>query len=202
MALSDDKKAKLRDLLAKLSSPEEMAGMVQKDESNKKVDDIISTIRMIADNQDADRATIEGISVAADKQRKTITSLASAISVGFEALSKAITSKLDEVKGAYQGKKGQEDYALTLQNMAKSIADGLGAVKDSVDKKPVPVWRWPQYLYSGIRDTSFEPIDPAIDSFHIGQYDDLVLGYSGSNITSVTYYKGGAITAVLTLTYS
>lgn len=109
------------------------------------------------------------------------------------SLSEAIVGKLDEIKQTgYLGSKGQSDYALTLQNMAVSLAEGLGAVKKSIDDKPTPVWRWPQYLYSGIRNTQFQPIDPAVDSMDIGEFDFVNMELTAGDTTETyRFYQGG-----------
>lgn len=53
-----------------------------------------------------------------------------------------------------------------------------------------------------LRDVNGSPINPAIAGFGITTtYDDVVLAYTGSNLTGVTYKQNGQIKAVLTLTY-
>lgn len=111
-----------------------------------------------------------------------------------------VISKIEDTKNHLTPKK--TDFGPTLQNIIK----GLAGVEKAVTDKPVPVWKWPQYLYSGLRDTQFKPINPAIAAFGITDpYDYVSLGYTGSNITTVVYKTGGAsgnTVATLTLTYS
>ena len=48
-----------------------------------------------------------------------------------------------------------------------------------------------------------DPIFGAVSAFNIGDYDRIDLGYDGSsNLTSVTYYKGGVQIGLLNLTYT
>ena len=195
MAIKNREKA--IELLGSMSSSEEMATIKNKEDARKRVAAIVDSIKPL-------QKQIAQAKEDPDKQYQIMKKMATAMTEGFSELARAITAKLDEVKEVgYNGSKGQENFGLTIQNMAKSLAEGLNAVRDSVDKKPVPVWRWPQYLYSGLRNTQFEPVNPAIAPFGIDKYDDVKLtAYDVNNNPGVvTYYKNGSITAVLTLTY-
>jgi hypothetical protein len=195
MAIKNRNKA--IELLGSRSSPQEMANIKSKEDARKRVAAIVDAVKPL-------QKEIEKAKDDPDKQYKIMERMSKIMSAGFTDLTQAINTKLDEVKAAgYTGSKGQGDFALTMQNMAASLAKGLDSVRDSVDKKPVPVWRFPQYLFSGLRNTQFEPVNPAIAPFGIDKYDDIKLtSYDvNGNPGVVTYYKNSVVTAVLTLTY-
>jgi hypothetical protein len=65
---------------------------------------------------------------------------------------------LETVKGVVK------DKPVNAGMTYKDIINGLAAVKQSVDDKPIPVWRWPQYASVGVRNKSFSNIDPATET--------------------------------------
>ncbi len=183
MALSPEKRKRLREILQGVSTPEELKQLEDKGVMPKASYDLNrlgEAMQLLL--EDKDYVSREGI-----KTRERTATMEANMMKGFMEVAAAVVTKLDEVKG-YVGSQGQGDYALTMQNMAKSLAEGFASVKKSIDDKPVPVWRWPQYLYSGIRDTQFNPINPSIAAFAItAEYNDIELEYTGSNLTKVTY---------------
>jgi hypothetical protein len=55
----------------------------------------------------------------------------------------------------------------------------------------------------GSRATTNNPFPvKLIEQFNISQYDDIVLGYTGDDLTSVVYKLGVVTVATLTLTYT
>lgn len=205
MSLTDEKRKRLKEIYASIATPAEVASM-EADASTKKtltaLAGISEAVSIIDEARQDDRKEMLKIGEITEKNRKATNSLATVISSGFVQLAKAFSEGMAGIRKGYEGSQGQGNFALTIQNMAKDLADGLSAVKKSVDDKPVPVWRWPQYLYSGMRDQTFNPIDPAIAPFAITtSYDDIVLAYTGDNLTGVTYKKAGAVVAVLALSY-
>ena len=190
MAMTETKKQRLREILGKMASPEEMRQMDDADVVRRGAENmgaLSDAFNMLLEDRDG---TLEEIR----KQKKATREMEASIVESLALLSKAIVDKLDDVKQAgYVGSKGQENYALGIQNMAKSLAEGFSTVKQSIDNKPGPVWRWPQYLYTGIRNTQFQPVDPAVDSMDIGEYDYVAMTLSGGNTTETyTFRQGGA----------
>jgi hypothetical protein len=177
-------------LLDLYSSPEEKASFQKKEDARRMVSSVVDAIKPLPKEEKV-------VEPAPDKQGKMMRKMMELMVAGFSDLTQAVVSKLEEIKAA----NGQSDYAMTIQDMAKTLAAGLGQVKKSVDDKPVPTWKFPQYLYSGLRDTQFKPINPAIDAFGIGDFDQTVLSYTGSNLTGVVYKLATRTVATLTLTY-
>ena len=177
-------------LLEEFSTPEERSQLRQSEEARKRVTDIIDQIKPLQEEIEKPKNEDPYAQIRIMKRMIEV------MSAGFEGL----VSKMDEVKQTSIESR-QNDFAPTMQSVAKLLSDGLGAVKKSVDDKPQPVWRFPQYLYSGLRDTQFKPINPAIDSFGIGDFDQTVLSYTGSNLTGVVYKLATRTVATLTLTY-
>jgi hypothetical protein len=197
MAIKNRNKA--IELLGSMSSPQEMANIKSKEDARKRVAAIVDAVKPL-------QKEIEKAKDDPDKQYKIMERMSKIMSAGFTDLTQAINTKLDEVKAAgYTGSKGQGDFALTMQNMAASLAKGLDSVRDSVDKKPVPVWRWPQYLYSGLRNKTFSPINPATDGIGIGDYDYVSVAYPINTTEVYTFYAGGAsgtLVATVTVVYT
>ena len=194
--LTPEKKKKLREILEGMATPEELETLKKSDANKlfgKQIDAIVKAVEDLTEDGEKARNGMTNIALMIEGNKKQVPIMGQKIVSAFGEFAKILVNKLDEVKEGYQGSRGQGDYALTFQNIAKSIADGLTAVKDSVDKKPVPVWRWPQYLYSGIRNTQFQPVDPAVDSMNLGEYDYVTMELSAGDTTeNYTFKKGGA----------
>src|SRR3990167_3943352 len=86
-----------------------------------------------------------------------------------EIMAKAMTSVVSEMKDQMVGSIGRVRTVLENQNVGplyKTMINALSGVKESIDKKPVPVWNWPQYASVGVRDKSFSNIDPSLAYQH------------------------------------
>lgn len=68
-------------------------------------------------------------------------------------------------------------------------------------EKSFSTWKYPQYAAVSVRNKNFANINPSVDGFDIGSFDDIVLSYTGSNITGITYSLNGATTVNLALSY-
>lgn len=51
-------------------------------------------------------------------------------------------------------------------------------------------------------DTSFRTLSEVVQGFNIPVFDDIVLGYTGDDLTSVVYKKDSVVVATLTLSYT
>jgi hypothetical protein len=197
--MPETKREKIIELLNSISSLEEKEQVKKSEDTRQKVIQTIDAIKPI-------EKKIEPAKDSSKIQYREMKRMTQIITDGFSELSKALVSKLDEIKTeGYKGSRGQENYALTLQNMAKSIADGLGAVKKSVDDKPTPIWKWPQYLYTGLRNKTFAPINPATDGIGIGDYDYVAVAYPTATSEVYTFYAGGAtgtLVSTISLAYT
>jgi len=58
---------------------------------------------------------------------------------------------------------GRKDYSLTIQQLIKQLSQGLTGVEKTIKGQPKPVWNFPQYLQTGVRNTQFSPINPATE---------------------------------------
>lgn len=197
-----DKKVQLKEILTALSTPEERKEL----EFEDKLSLVEKNLNRI-ENASEERATalmnaILNALKSLENHKKSSNQITEKIVDSFAQFSETLAGKLDELKLGSKSLEGQANFSQTLQQ----IVAGLSSVDQSIKDKPVPVWRWPQYLYSGLRDTQFSPINPAIAPFGITkEYDYIALTYSGSNIATVTYKKGGASGATvgaLSITYS
>ena len=150
--------------MEEFSTPEERAKLRQSEETRKRVNDLIDQIKPL--QVEIEKPKNDNT----QDQMRIMKRMIEVMSAGFEGL----VSKMDEVKQTTIEGRGQNDFAPSIQNLVKSLADGFGSVKKSVDDKPVPTWKWPQYLQTGVRNTQFEPINPAIASFGIDKYDDII----------------------------
>lgn len=115
----------------------------------------------------------------------------------FTGLTKKIGDVLGTLTTSYERNKPDNasgDY--------KDMINQISAVKESIDKKPVPVWNWPQYAGVSVRNKNFSNINPAVDSFGIGDYDQFLGTYDGANNLTVAKFElTGNLVATLNLTY-
>lgn len=192
--LSPEQKKKLERVLRSVSSDEEKRSLDQ-EQSTKKISDqtdlIIDAIQRLSTNQDEHATSIEDIKSSLEKQKGVIPKLTQQIVESFGSISTEIVQNLKEVNSSIQTSGTQKDFSLTLQNIVK----GLSQVDKSIREKPVPVWRWPQYLYSGIRNTQFEPINPATeDTLALIRAQTDKLTFTGSSLQTTS--SGGGTTDI------
>lgn len=175
-------------------------------ENRQKVKQILETMQ--SNKKDAALSDVTKLSKVVMDNQDEMRSKSQATEKSFQKMMSLLSDKMDELKASLSNKMNSSqdpEYALTLQNMAKMLAEGLGNVKKSIDDKPVPVWRWPQYLYSGLRDRSFSPINPATDGIGIGSFDYVSVAYPDA-VTEVYTFKttgsSGATVAIITIVYT
>lgn len=173
------RKNKLKELLLALSTEEEKLGYSALD----RIDEVKSSVEAIKPDEIL---------------RKDVQELKAKVAQIKNVDMSPMHSLLGEIKDVIATSKTMPvDYAPTF----KSVIAGLAEVSKTVKDKPNPVWQWPQYAGVSVRDRNFKTISPAVDSFGIGDYDDVVLAYTGANLKTVTYKLNGNTTAVLTLSY-
>ena len=110
-----------------------------------------------------------------------------------EIMAKAMTSVVSEMKDEMVGSIGRVRSVLENQNagpLYKTMINALSGVKESIDKKPVPVWNWPQYASVGVRDKSFSNIDPSLAYQHNTTTPSVPYG------TSLAFDSSGTIKVV------
>jgi len=180
--IPNNKKNKLKKLLLALSTDEEKVGYSAL-EALDRIDEVNESVKAIRPDETL---------------REDVRELKAKIAQIKNVDMSPMHSLLGDIKDVIATSKTVPvDYAPTY----KSIIAGLAEVSKTVKDKPNPVWNWPQYAGVSVRNKSFSPINPAVDGFNIGDYDDIVLGYTGANLTTVTYKFLGLVSAVLTLSY-
>ena len=143
MKITDKKKNKLREILNYLSTDTEKA--IYKDSLDSMTKNI-DKIKESSVSKEIEKEIID-LKKSISKIRNTdLTPMLDLLSQMNTQLAKPMPDRM-------------ADFAPTL----KQLVQGISAVKDSVDKKPLPVWNWPQYLQTGVRNKSFEGINPATE---------------------------------------
>lgn len=175
-----EKKNKLKELLLALSTEEEKLGYsaidkiseVQKDVRNIKPDEVL-------------RDEVQQLKRAVNILPKSFdtTPIVEALKSVREILSKP--------------QEKQQDLSGFFKDMPVMLA-GINASSKKTSEL-ITNLKWNSTM--GVKNSTGSPINPAVDSFNIGDYDDIVLAYTGTNLTTVTYKKTGNTVAILILSY-
>lgn len=216
MAYNPEQKKRLKKLLLGISTPEEQDGMLSDEtddlsngvagvgskvgEANDKLDALIDLV------QDASQGAAQGKDVLSLQQelrgmrsetRRAIGSTAENSSEFQQALIKGL-QELKQVLLRPQKSPIPEDWSGFFKDgptMLSQIGQNTSNTSELIRNLK---WNASQQ----IRDVNGSPVNPSIAPFGItGTYDDVVLAYTGSNLTGVTYKQGGQIKAVLALAY-
>lgn len=166
---------KLKEILDTLSTPEEreqFKALEMQKEADKKLN-----------------AILESFEKAINFSKKSNSDISKTMVSSFENFVDKLGAKIDELKGTVSTsfvKNKPENIAPVY----KDIINQLSSVKDSIDKKPVPVWNWPQYASVGVRDKSFSNINPSLAYQHNTTTPTTPYG------TSLVYDSSGTIKVV------
>lgn len=140
-------KEKLKQILKTISSSEEQGQLEELElqlNADKKLDMIVESIEK---------------SFAASKESNVRVS--KNIAESFESFVEKLGKKLEDLKGAVVQNKPQN-----AAGVYKDMINQLAAIDMSINKKPVPVWNWPQYAAVSVRDKNFSNIDPSLAYQH------------------------------------
>lgn len=205
MTYTPEQKTKLKALYATVATPEELKALGQEESAldvQEKLDNALAAIQAISGEQSIQQSSLKKVTESVELQKKSLPRLSQNVTKAFGVLADALVKKLEEVRGSIQGGSfDAKDFGPTLQNIVK----GLSQVDKSIRDKPVPVWRWPQYLFSGLRNKQFEPINPATDGLGIGDFDYGSVTYPDAVTEIYTIRLGGATgqtKAVITIVYT
>lgn len=199
------KKNKLKNILVSMSSSQELEALdtlegIGLSNGMKELNAKIEALAQSSSEELRQVATILAESVL--KTKKEMAQLAEALVETHTEASKELIKVLSDLKSSI-GTSYSEGFNKNAGPLYKTMINAIAGVEKSIKDKPdAPVWRWPQYAAVSVRDKNFANINPSLDAFNIGDYDDVQLSYTGSNLTGVTYALNGATTAVLALTYS
>lgn len=199
MQISSAKKNKLKKLLASLSPDDEKQELEKLDFA--KVKEIVSFFEEeSAESEDNYKSLLEGFNQYAKSVRKHH----EATVEGLNKFTQALGDKLDQMGGTITTSY-EKNKPFNAAGVYKDIINQLSAVNESIQKKPVPVWNWPQYAGVSVRNKNFANIDPAVDSLNIGEYDYVNLALSvGNTVETYTFKYGGAsgtLVATVVITY-
>lgn len=175
-----EKKNKLKELLMALSTEEEKLGYSTIDK--------ISEVKKSVDNIKPDEVLRDEV----QQLKQAVKTLPKSFDT---------TPIVDALRSVREILSKPQEKPQDLSGFFKDMPVMLAGINDSSKKTSELIHNLKWNSTMGVKDRNGSPINPSIDSFAIGDFDDIVLGYTGSNMTSVTYKKSGGTTAVLTLTY-
>lgn len=191
------KKEKLKKLLATLSTDDEKGEMAKLD--SIKVKDIVSHFE---EEIEESEANYDKLLFAFTKFATTSQKHSQVMQEGFSTFAETLAKKLDETGGKITSgyeKHKPKDLSGFFKDFSVLIEQGNKYSKDTSELIRNLKWNASQQ----IRDSNGSPIDPSIAPFGITKhYDDIQLTYSGSNISTVSYFANNVLLATLTLTYS
>jgi hypothetical protein len=197
MNLSLEKKKKLKKLLESLSTVEEKDELKKIDES--KVTEIIQSFKEDEEETEENYNKLLG---AFSRHTSSMQKYHQSLMDSFSSLTEGIGKNLEKLGGTITTSY-EKNKPFNASGVYKDMINQLSAVKESIEKKPVPVWNWPQYAGVSVRNKNFSNINPAISPFGIDDYDEVALsGYDANNNPStVTYKLNSQVVAVISLTY-
>lgn len=202
--MNNTKKKKLKDLLLSISNDEERQEIEKLD--SLKIKEIVDAFQDIEkdheDKYDKLEQTLGTIVQSFENYRKATIKHSEKVSSQYVGLAESLTKNLEKLGGTITTSYEQNKPA-NAAGVYKDMINQIAAVNQSIKDKPVPVWNWPQYASVSVRNKNFSNINPSVDPFDVGSYDDVQLTYNGdNNITTATFFANNAVTAELTLTYS
>ena len=200
--MTNNKRKKLKDLLISISSEGEKREIQALD--SLKVKEIVSTFDE-AESEYTEKyqkmeATLDNVLKSFDSYRKTTNKYSDRMAELFGNMTENFTKNFEKLGGTISTSY-EKNKPVNAAGVYKDMLNQLSEVNQSIKDKPVPVWNWPQYASVSVRNKNFANINPAVDGFNIGSFDDVVLTYTGSNLHTVTYKANGVNVAVLTLSY-
>lgn len=137
--------------------------------SNAKANQIDMIANALVRNLEVMRTSMETMKMEQVKQMEVISK---AIANVFHEMKDEMIGSLGRIRGVLEN---QDPKTLSVP-LYKSMIDAISGVKDSIDKKPVPVWRWPQYASVSVRDKNFANVDPAVAYQHNSATESLPYG--------------------------
>lgn len=168
-------KNKAKKLLSLLSTSEELDDIREfelQQEANNKLD-----------------AILEGFTKTLESNKESNSKISKTLLGSFGAFIEKLSSKLDEVKGTISTS-FDKNKPINSAGVYKDMINQLSSIDESIKKKPVPVWNWPQYASVGVRDKSFSNIDPSL------AYQHNTTTVASPYGTTLAYNEGGTIKVV------
>lgn len=197
-----NKKKKLKDLLLSISTEDEKKEIARLD--SLKIKEITDTFDEAEMEHEEKYDKLEKMLVTVvdsfNSYRKAAGKHSESLTTMFGDVSTNLTKGLEKLSGTLTTSY-EKNKPFNAAGVYKDMINQLSQVNQNIIEKPVPVWNWPQYASVGVRNKNFSNINPSIDGFDIGDYDDVTLAYTGNNLTTVTYFLNGSQTAVLALSY-
>ena len=193
---TDTQKKLLRDLLTSHSTPDEVK-LLEELDGFSALNDKINEVKSNMDDGNMSvselKTQMSDVIKLLAKYKKNVDTQTQVISDSMKSYTEALQKTLLELKGAF----ASQDFNQNAGPLYKTMIDELSGLHTAFKG-----WKYPQYAAVSVRNKNFENVNPSVDLFNIGTADDIVLAYSGSNITSVTYKLNGSTIAVLSLSYS
>lgn len=139
MKISENKKAKLKQLLKSISSDDEKQELQRLDVN--KVKELVNFYEEeVAESEDNYQKLVESFSHYAKATHKH----SEMVSQNFDKLVQSLAEKLEGLGGTITTSY-EKNKPFNAAGVYKDMLNQLSAVNESIQKKPVPVWNWPQY---------------------------------------------------------
>ena len=193
--MTNDQRLKLKKLYESIANEAEKKDLAKFDALQVKqlIDGFQKEIEQSDENY---QKLIDSFTKYANASHKHSQSLIDQFSSFTDSLSKNIDQLGGKITSSERNK--TKDFSGFFKDFGTQLAEMSGHSKRTADL--ITNLKWNTSM--GVRNSSGSPINPSVDLFNIGTVDDIVLAYTGSNITSITYNFQGVLKAVLTLSYS
>lgn len=191
-------KQALKAILYEISTPQEREGFsaFEKDAMGPKLDSLQERLDEAIESSATKEQTQE-LNLALRKLKGEFASFIGQLSASLQAQNTALLKGVADLGKVFKEVKPQDNSGF-FKDFPSLLADIGGNTKNTSELIRNLKWNASQQL----RDVNGSPINPAIAGFGItATYDDVVLAYTGSNLTTVTYKQNGNVKAVLTLSY-
>ena len=201
--MNEEQRLKAKQLLGAMSSPKEERELLNLD-LLKALQKEVQELRLATQvTNQALENTLLGMVSSIQEYRASLPKLSAGTTAALKGFTEALSNKLDEIKGTITTSY-EKNKPVNAAGVYKDMINQLSAIDESIKKKPVPVWNWPQYASVGVRDRSFRNVNPATDHLDLNSYDYISLAQASLTDT-YTFKTGGAsgtTTATVVITYT
>lgn len=184
--LSPKQIEKLEEIYKTIATPEEIDDLI----SHKKLDTIQESVKDVG----SFGKIIEGLKEFFNKRIDEVDNKVKKIKpIDISPILDALKENNDKIGNIKLQERVDKDYSPAYKLMIEKLSSLDEGFKG---------WKFPQYAYTGIRNKSFSPIDPANNGIGIPDFDSVQVTYTGLDPTMIVYTLNGNTVATLTATYS
>ncbi len=159
-----EQKKKLQTLLGAISTTDEKAEIKKLDALKvKEITEFFEGVQTENETRvERLEKTLAQVLMSMENYRKASSSHSKYLVETFGKFSDAMVTKIGELGGTLTTSY-EQNKPINTAGVYKDMINQISQVRESIDKKPVPVWNWPQYASVGVRNKNFANVNPATE---------------------------------------